>query len=265
MKASLNLLLLIFGLSLVCSADENGDQIRSYKTWSATRKLGLDLYNSLGAKQKPFIHVEPIALELDVMPAVKLSTFDDVPSGPGMLFITMGFFELMNNVAHAKAIDKVRKGYFEKYLLSLSQETGDKSLQELPDIDNPAFWTEDMMNEQLSNFNQMVGSLCAIKLTHYYLGHYKKYRTQILNNGGKRTPINSLLTTKEWDESLKDGIQSGLNCGFGIDGILALFEAIEKMKTRPEWTDYFMPRNVKVASMKKQFIKWEKDFFGGKR
>lgn len=243
----------------------NQEQIREYKTqWGATKKLGLDLYTSLSAKHKPFVHVEPLAMEAEFLPAMKLSTFDETPGGQGMVYISIGFMELMNNVAHAKAIDKIRKGYFQKYIISLALETGETSLKDLPDLDNPAFWSEEMMNEQLSNFNQMVGSLSAIKLSHFYLGHYKKYASQISGAGKKRVPINTLLTTKEWDESLKEGIMSGLNCGFGTDGILALFEAIEKMKVRPEWTEYFMPKYVKTAPLRKQFYNWEKDFFGGK-
>ena len=35
--------------------------------------------------------------------------------------------------------------------------------------------TEDLLNDQQSNFNQMVGMVLAIELSHHYLGQYKKY------------------------------------------------------------------------------------------
>jgi hypothetical protein len=66
-----------------------------------------------------------------------------------------------------------------RYIVSLAQETGKKELKPLPNLSKPAYWTDAVLNEQASNFNQMVGAMIAIKLAHHYLGHYKKYAAKL--------------------------------------------------------------------------------------
>jgi hypothetical protein len=230
--------------------------------FSATLRLGRDLYNALKPQYRDKVHVQPVSLETDVMPFVHTVEYPDEVKPMRMVFISAGFFDLINNVAHAKAIDKIQKGYFEKYVTSLAQETGEKSLKDLPNVSDKRFWTEDMMNEQLSNFNQMTGMLLAIELSHHYLGHFKKYEAKLNDPSGKAVPINSFLTEKEWDESLEAGIDNALDCGFGIDGVKALYESIDKMPKRPAWAVYFLPENSKYAKIKKVLEKKEKVFFG---
>jgi hypothetical protein len=148
--------------------------------------------------------------------------------------------------------------------LSLAQESGDKELRELPNLSNKKYWTLEMINEQLSNFNQIVGEVVGIKLAHYYLGHYKKYKDKLVNSQGKPVPINTLLTAAEWDQAVKLGVRNALDCGLGIDGVKALYDCIDKMPKRPEWTLYFLPANVKVSRLKRDLEKIESDFFAGK-
>lgn len=179
------------------------------------------------------------------------------------VFISAGFIDLMNLVSHAKAIDSIQKGYFENYILILSKETGAKELAPLPQSDDKKYNTEDIINAQRSYFNQMVGMVLGIELSHHYLGHFKKYADKLEDASGKPVPINDLLTPSEWDESLREGARVALNCGFGVDGIKALYDAIAKMKQRPNWTSYFLPKNVKVDKIKKDLEKLEKRFFAG--
>lgn len=225
--------------------------------------LGIDIYKALKPKQREFINPEPISLETDLAPAIKLAEMAEDNKSLGYVFVTVGFLDLVENVAHAKAIDTIEKGYFDKYILSLAQETGEKEIKELPNIGNAKYWTEAIKNEHLSNFRQMVGTAVGVKLAHHFLGQYKKYAAKLEDSGGKRTPINNLLTPQEWDEALKGGVRLALEAGLGIEGIKGLYEAIDKMPKRPEWTTYFLPSTAKYKSMKKDLEKMEKKFFSG--
>jgi hypothetical protein len=231
--------------------------------YSTMMRLGKDLYRSLKPENQKIVSPEPIFIETDVTPFVKPVEYPDEPKPLRAVFISAGFIDLVNYVAHAKAIDKIQKGYFEKYVLSLSEETGEKELRELPDLSNRRFWTDDMLNAQRSYFNQIVGEVVAIELSHHYLGHYKKYASQLVDAQEKTVPINNLLTPQEWDASVQAGVRNALNCGLGIDGVKALYECIDKMPKRPAWTAFFLPANVKLSKLKKDLQRLEDRFFAG--
>lgn len=267
MNAPKYLFPLLLAISGLCIATVKADEdAPKYATgYSATMKLGTDLYNSLKEKYRSQIASQPISLETDVKPFIKPTEYPDEKEPIRMVFISVGFLDLINHVAHAKAIDKIEPGYFEKYLLSLAEEQGEKSLKELPNISDKRFWSDDVMNEQLSNFNQMTGMLVALNLSHFYLGHYKKYAAKLDDDNGKKGEIiNNLLTSSEWDETLKCGAAHALDCGFGIDGIKALYECISKMPQRPAWTAYFLADKANVGKIRSQLEKYEKDYFQGK-
>lgn len=240
--------------------------VPTYKTgWGAMVKLGITLQRNLPPQYRSQVHVRPVNIETDVMPFVRLEEMVNPNTSEKMacVFVSVGFVDLANNVAHAKAIDKIKKGYFKNYISSLAREDGLMQLKPLPEMSDSRFWTDDMMNEQLSNFNQIVGDVIGIKLAHYYLGHFRKYKSQLGEAGGKAVPINTLLSDAEWEEALRSGINNALNCGYGVDGTRALFECIDKMPVRPLWTLYFLPPNVKVAKVNKDMEKLEKKFFAG--
>jgi hypothetical protein len=236
----------------------------AYKTsFSAIVKLGTDLQKYLKPKYKSVINSQPVFLETDLMPFVKLVEYPDEKQPLRAVFISVGFIDLMTLVSHAKAIDRVEKGFFEKFVVSLGKESGEKELAALPNISNPKYWTDDLMNEQVSNFNQMVGTVLAITLAHHYLGHYQKYMAKMDDDKGKQTAISSFLTPAEWDEAMKLGAKNALDCGFGVEGVKSLYDAIAKMPQRPAWTAYFIPASVKVDKIKKDLEKIEKKFFAG--
>jgi hypothetical protein len=237
----------------------------TYKTgYSVIMSLGADLHKTLKGQAKAAIHTQPIFLETDMCPSIKLVEYEDDPTPMRAVFISAGFIDLMNQVAHAKAIDRIEKGYFQKYITLLAQETGEKEIKELPNLSDKRYWTEDMMNEQKSNFGQMVGMVVAVELSHHYLGHFKKYAKQLEDDKGKPVPINNLLTIGEWDEALKAGVHNALDAGLGVEGVKALYDAIDKMPQRPAWTIYFLPKEAKVSKLKKDLDKIEKDFFNNK-
>lgn len=242
---------------------EQGEQ-PLYKTgFAAVVKIGADIQKVIDEKYKNVVNEIPVFLETDVMPSIKPVEYPG-PDGPmRAVFISAGFIDLVNLVAHAKAIDSVQKGYFENYIILLSKETGAKELSPLPNGNDKKYQTDEILNSQRSYFNQMVAMVLAIELSHHYLGHFKKYASKLEDASGKQVPMNDLLTPDEWNDSLKEGARVALNCGFGIDGIKALYDAIAKMKERPIWTSYFLPRTAKVDKIKKDLEKLEKKFFSG--
>jgi len=256
------------GTRLLADAGSGNPENVTYRTgYAASIKFGMELYRALKPKFRPLVYSRPINVAADDAPFIRLEEFTDPEVGKPMavVIISAGFIDLVNNVAHAKAIDGEEKGYFSRYVLSLARETGERELQELPNLANHRYWTRAMMNEQLSNYNQIVGVLVGMNLANYYLGHYRKYESQLRDPQGNAVPINCLLTPAEWDEALKWGEVNALDCGLATDGIKALFDSIDRMPKRPAWARFFLPQNVKVAKIKKDMEKIEKRFFAGER
>lgn len=251
-------------LAVPLRAQPNSPDGLTYKSgYSSMMKLGKDIYNALKMPARNSVSPQPISIETDVTPFARLLFYPDEPKPIRGVWISAGFIDLVNNVAHAKAIDLKVKGYFAKYIEILARESGEKSLQPLPNDTNPQFWTEDMLNEQLSNFNSIVGIVVGIKLAHHYLGHYDKYKDKLVDDSGNVRPINDLLTPQEWDEAFAKGVRNALDAGCTVEGVTPFFEAFDKMKVRPPWAVYFMPNNVKFSKMKKEMDKIQRKFFAG--
>jgi hypothetical protein len=249
-------------------AQPNSPDGITYKTgYSAMMKLGRSLYDGLDAAQKKVISAQPISLDVDTAPSVRLMFYPD-EAGPPIrgVWISAGFIDLVNQVAHAKAINQIQKGYWDKFIVRLAQETGEKELKPLPDDGNKKFWTEDMLNEQQSNFNSIVGIVTGILLAHHTLGHYDKYKDVIGEKDGVwGRPINEVITDKEWEDAYKTGLLISLRAGCFIEGAEPFYEAFDKMTARPAWVIYFLPAKVKYgAKMKKDFKKLQSDFLSGK-
>jgi hypothetical protein len=263
---SLAAILALFAPALV--AQPNSPDGLTYKTgYSAMMKLGRALYDQLDPKDKEVISSQPISMDVDMTPFVRMLYYPDGDAGKPLrgVWISAGFIDLVNHVAHAKAIDKIQKGYFQKYIAQLMTETGEKELRPLPDDGNPKYWTDDMLNEQQSNFNSIVGIVVGIKMAHHTLGHFDKYKDKLIEKDGvKPTPIEELITEKEWEDAYKEGLFISLNAGCFIEGVIPFYEAFDKMPTRPPWSIYFLPPNAKFAKMKKDFEKFQKDYLAGK-
>lgn len=248
------------------SAQPNSPDGLIYKSgYSSMMKLGKDIYRFLTPVEKDLISSQPISIETDVTPFVRLLylSYPDQPKPIRGVWISAGFIDLVNNVAHAKAIDQTQRGYFARYIEILSQESGQMSLRPLPNDTNPAFWTEDMLNEQLSNFNSIVGTVVGIKIAQHAQGLYEKYKNQISGPNGVDKPINNLLTPKEWEDSFTRGVRCALDAGCTIEGVIPFFEAFDKMKTRPPWAAYFLPDNAKFSKLKKEMERIQKKFLDG--
>jgi hypothetical protein len=222
-------------------------------------QIGHDLYDSLDAKYREKLQEPPVCAVPANAPELTLVSASDDNKALGQLSMSVGYVDLINHIAHAKAIDHVEPGYFDKYMSGLANDNGNPP--SAPEIIEDRFWSDDIMNEQASYFNQMMGMTMAINLSRHYLGQYSKYSSHLQD--GKLVPINNFLTSSEWDSGVRAGAVNSLNCAFGTEGAKALFDAIGKMAHRPAWTAYIVPQNIDITRLNKQLAKYEVDFFHG--
>lgn len=249
-------------LALLAQSGSSGEL--TYKSgYSNIMKLGKDIYNNLKPAHREQITAQPISIETDPKPFVRLLYYKEEPRPIRGVWISAGFIDLVNNVAHAEAIDQKEKGYFSRYSELLAQETGEQQLRPLPNDNNPRYWTEEMLNEQLSNFNSIVGVVVGIKLAHHYLGHYDKYKDKLTDSKGASVAIANLLTEKEWEDAFKVGLRNALDAGCMIEGVIPFFEAFDKMKKRPGWAAYFLPDDVKFSKMRREMERIQRRFLAG--
>ena len=243
-----------------------GNVGKTYETgFPAIARISTDLHDGLDSKFKRQLRPTPVLLENEVMPVLIPNLISEGSNTIKAVFVSAGFVQLVNNLSHAKAIDHIDKGVFQKYVAALAQETGEKPLKTLPEADNPNNWSFDVLNEQVSNFNQMVGALVAIDMAHHYLGHYEKYAGQIGHADKQAVPITTIVKPDEWHAAVLYGARNALECGLGVEGLKSFYECIEKMPTRPAWTAHFLGATTKVSKIKHDLEKLESDFFMGKK
>jgi len=224
--------------------------------------LGNVLYRTLDAKYQKVLDPNPVEVENMDEPVITPIAFHEGDEKFGEVSISAGYIDLVNHIAHAKAIDRFQPGCFQQYVVNLSRAGEKDAPPELPNIVDSRYWTEDVMNDQASIFNQIIGMTMALNLSHHYLGHYNKFSSQMLP--GKLVPINSLLSQAEWEASVKAATKNALNAALGTDGPAALFEAIDKMPKRPSWTAFFVPPAADLKKLNKQIKTYEDQFFHGK-
>jgi hypothetical protein len=259
-RAGCGILLLTVISAALCNAAE---PLRAYQCgFKIALKLGGDLSESLPAKFGNQIDSQAIALQPQETPVVAPIVTTEENGVQRQVTLSAGFIDLLNHICHAKAVDRIQPGFFNQYIKNLAEGSYDGTVRP-PKIVDPRYWTDDVINDQMSYFNQMIGFIKAINLSHHYLGHYAKYCSRMIGPGDKLTPINDFLTPAEWEVSVKAAAVDSLNCALATDGPRALFEAIDKMPVRPAWADYIMPPNVNVKKLNKQLVCYETSFFRG--
>jgi len=251
-------------VALVFSAVGNAAApTHSYQSgFAIVLKLGNELSESLPAKFGEQIDPEAIALQPQDAPIVTPVLAHEEATVRRQVALSAGFIDLLNHICHAKAVDHIQPGYFDRYIKNLAENSGGTIVQP-PSIVDARYWTEDVISDQMSYFNQMIGFTMAINLAHHYLGHYAKYSSQMIGTGDKLTPINIFLTQAEWDVTVKAAAIDSLNCALATDGCRALFEAIDRMPKRPEWASYIVPAQVDLKKLNKTLAQYEELFFRG--
>ena len=264
MKKAIAAAIFIMAAAVSLAADDTEPPSRVYPSgFTVALQRGDDLYDALPTKFGDQLAAKPIALQPQEIPQITPIVSMDDTKVLRQVSVSAGFIDLVNHLSHAKAIDRLQPGFFEQYVQNLARVDGGEFAVQPPDMVDPRFWTDDVMNDQASYFNQMAGFMMAINLSHHYLGHYNKYCARMAGVGNRLVPINELLTSAEWEVSVKAGATDALNCALATEGARALFDAIDKIQPRPPWTEVLVPRTVDIKKLNRQLVKFETEFFHG--
>jgi hypothetical protein len=225
-------------------------------------KIGNDLVATLDPKFQKILNPEAISMQESAAPVIA-PVQGNRRGVPCQLSVSTGFIDLINHIAHAKAIDRIQPGYFSQYVALLSQE-GAKGHPALPpNLDDSRYWTEAVMQDQTSFFNQMISINLALNLSHLYLEHYDKYAVHMAD--GTPAPINNFIVPEEWEDSVKYATLNSLDCALGTAGAEALFDCIDQMRLRPSWTGYIVPQGVNIKKLDTQLSQYEHEYYHGGR
>ena len=171
--------------------------------FSQACKLGNDLYETLDPTYQKSIYPEPIQVEQMEDPVIVPSAVTEGGKSWGRVSISAGYVDLLNHLAHAKAIDRIQPGFFQTYVLNLSKAADRAAPPAPPDIIDNRYWTVDVMNDQGSYFNQMIGMTLAINFSHYYLGNFNRYSSRM--PAGQRAPFNNFIPPDAWETESQGG------------------------------------------------------------
>jgi hypothetical protein len=249
---------------LSAAAGDAGSPPQTYLTgFNVALQRGNDLYDALPPKFGKQLAPQPVVWQAQPVPRISPVTSNYDNKILRQVSISAGFIGLANHLSHAKAIDRIQPGFFDQYVQNLGRVVGEDFSVQPPNITPPRFWADDIINDQVSYFNQMVSVMMAINLSHHYLGHFAKYSPQMAGRGNQTIPINDLLTPAEWEMSVKAGATDALNCALATDGARALFDAIDKIPRRPAWTEAIVPKRVDLKKLNKKLASYETEFFRG--
>lgn len=230
--------------------------------FSITVSIAENLYQALPAKMGDQVDPRPLNMLASDQPFIGPVALTDENKTSREVSISVGMIDLLNHLAHAKAVDNIEPGFFARYVKNISLQSGDQL--DLPDIVDARYWTESVRNDQMSYFNQMASMLMAINLSHHYLGHYTKYGPKLPRANDLMLPINQFLTPEEWEASVKAGAVNSLSCALATSGVQALFEAIDAMPHRPAWAGYIVPQSANLKGLNKELGAYEDSFYHGK-
>jgi hypothetical protein len=232
---------------------------RAYDNTIATvTKISAELHQALDAGKQRQLRAEPKFLTGLDTPCI--APIADTETPANAIVLSSGFVDLLNHLAHAKALDESVSGYFEQYVRAVPQD-GSAPLEPVgKSLPNEQVWSFDTMNHQVSLFNQMTGTLLAIEMAHHYLGHSKKHGVTT-STAETPEPFTEKLTEKEWREAVLKGARNALDCGLGVDGFRAILTAVEKLPARPKWSAYLVHPKADISKLSRELEKLEKDFF----
>jgi len=257
-KGHLRLLIVVWLGVLAAIPASPAESSNRYDTGFATmRGLAGDLHRALTVEKRAGLATAPMLLESPTTPYLQLRRAGSNDSQ--VLFVSQGLFDVLNYVSHAKAVDQIDSGFFEKAIEGLARQKGPELRGLLGPIQTNA-WAFNTMNWQMSHFNQMAAGLTAVQMAHHYLGHYSKYASQ-LGNGTNTAPLYSVLTPREWREAVLAGSRHALDCGLAPEGLVVLYDAITRMPQRPAWALHIMPSGAEISILRLELNRVEASFF----
>jgi hypothetical protein len=235
---------------------------RAYSTgWESIAGIGEDIQTALKAMRDKSA-VPRLALEHSPAASVKVAEADG--KTPRVISVSDGMVDVINCMAHAKAIDTKERNYYTRYVQTLSVKSGEPTHTPIPDRKNDLYWCDDVMNEQISNFNSVAGILVSINFASEYLGQNEKYQKLIAASKGRARALNNVLTPDEYEKAFTEGVRNALQVGITVEGLCYLLDGVGKMKVRPDWAIYFLPDSADCSKLKKTMKRVQADFFSGK-
>jgi len=254
----LRLLTAVWLGALAASPTGAAESSNRYETGFTTlQRIAGDLHGALAVEKRGELSNRPVLLENAGTPYLQLQQASSNESR--VLFISQGLIDVLNYVSHAKAVDHVDSGFFEKAVEGLARQK-EMELRELPRPTHTNAWAFNTMNWQMSHFNQMAAGLTAVQMAHHYLGHYKKYASQ-LGDGKNPAPLYSVLTPREWREAVLAGSRHALDCALAPEGLVVLYDAITRMPQRPSWAVHVMPPGAEISILRLELNRVEATFF----
>jgi hypothetical protein len=223
-------------------------------------KIGHDLVATLDAKFQSTFMPEAIAIQYSDTP-VMMSLPRNRPGTLRQVTVSTGFIDLLNHMAHAKAIDRIKPGYLSQYVAGLARQGVNENPVAPANINDDHYWSDAVMQDQVSLFNQMISMTLALNLSHLYLDHYDKYAMQAMD--GRTLAINNVITATDWQASVKCAALNSLDCALPGAGAEALFDCIDRLPRHPVWADYIVPQGVNIKKLNQQLAQYEHDYYCG--
>ena len=248
-------LILVFSASAV---DPTTNRVYE-STAAVARNIGESLYEALPPKYSARVSSRPVTIVAQKEPMIAPTELVESNRIARGVSVSTGLIDLLNHLSHAKAVDQVEPGFFSAYVKRVASAPG--APPTLPAITADKYWTDDVSNDQLSYFNQMLGFLVALNLSHHYLGHYTKHARELFLSGTAATPINWFLSRREWEKSVRAGAINSCGCAMTTVGARALVEALEMMPERPAWAACLTPPKIDLKRLDKELATYEFDFF----
>lgn len=186
-------------------------------------------------------------------------------AGNRVVVVSPSMIHLVNQIAHARAIDRSMPGFSQRYAQILAQQGASGTVPAAADVSRAACWTDDVLNEQRSNFNQIFGVLIGIQLSHHATGVCDRHAPELLSLPESLRSLNAVIKPPEWQKAVSIGVQSALASGYGVDGFLGLCDFVDRMPVKPDWAVQAYPPFAKSKEIRKELDAMERKFFSGKR
>ena len=188
----------------------------------------------------------PAFLQTEDIPILSPVTAPETGSNSGTVCFSKGFVDLVNHVAHAKALDDDTRGFLKAYVAFLSTNGHGTPVPppSFPDVQKA--WSADTVNTQMGYFNQIGAGLMAVELACVKLGYHRKHVAPAGASTDKPTPLKASLTPREWQTALLTGATNAIMTGYNTPGLIAFYRALDQVKPKPAWADYFLPPNANV-------------------
>jgi hypothetical protein len=134
----------------------------------------------------------------------------------------------------------------------------DGGVPPLPQVDEARYWSDEVLKEQQSNFNSIVGAVVGMKLANHYLGQYDKYKEE-----GGEAGIDAVMSVDEWREAFRHGVWNALRAGCMTEGAAPFFGAMDRMKARPPWVQNFIHPKARIANVRREMEQAQQQFLAG--